>query len=530
VNGLQDLKPLVMLYARGLWRRRWYAVIVAWLFCAVGWTYVSYLPNVYQANTRIYVDSDSVLRPLLAGIAINSNLISEVDLMTRTLFSRPNLEKVAHAADLDLKTRTPDDVDRLTSELRGKTAIGTDGRNLYTIAYSDTDRAVAKKVVQSFVDVFVDSNLGRSRVDMNSARGFIDDQIADYSRQLDAAEKKVAEFRAANIGYLPGENSYAARYEGAKEALAHSQADLADSLRQRDELAKQIADVPKMTETVGSSASFGEGPPIGGGGGAANTSFYDPNLRVAQLQQKLSDLLETYTDQWPDVIDLKRRLQRAQEEADKQNKPDAPPIVGPKVLAPNPVYEQLTLQMVGLETSIAKIRSAVQRNQEEVQKWQGLAQAVPEVGAQMAKLTRDYDVIRKAYEDLLSRREAAKIGNEVDTKTQTVKFRIIDPPDSSPTPVAPKRGLLLSMVLLGGIGAGIAFAFALCLIDDSVKSLSELRDFIKVPVLGAISTVTAIVQPRGRLVAQTALFGISCLALVAAYIGILSMLAMKLSA
>ena len=530
MNGLLDLKPLMILYARALWRRRWYAVVVAWLFCAAGWAYVAYLPNVYQANTRIYVDTDSVLRPLLAGIAINSNLVSEVDLMTRTLFSRPNLEKVAHAADLDLKTKTADDLDQLTSELRGKTAIGTDGRNLYTIAYSDTDRAVAKKVVQSFVDVFVDSNLGRSRSDMTSARGFIDDQIADYSRQLDAAEKKIADFRAANIGYLPGENSYAAKYDAAKEALARSQADLADNLHQRDELAKQIADVPKMTETVGSSAAFGAGPPIGGSGGAATESFYDPNLRVAQLQQKLNDLLETYTDQWPDVIDVKRRLQRAQEDADKQNKPDAPPVVGPKVLAPNPVYEQLTLQMVGLETNIAKVQSTIQRNQAEVEKWQGLAQAVPEVGAQMSKLTRDYEVVRKAYEDLLGRREAAKIGNEVDTKTQTVKFRIIDPPDSSPTPVAPKRALLLSMVLLGGIGAGIAFAFALCLIDDSVKSLSELRDFVKVPVLGAISTVTAIVQPRRHVVAQTAFFSISCIALVAAYLGILSMVAMKLSA
>lgn len=186
--------------------------------------------------------------------------------------------------------------------------------------------------------------------------------------------------------------------------------------------------------------------------------------------------------------------------------------------------------MVGLETNVAKIQSAVQRNQADVEKWQGFAQGVNEVGAQLAKLTRDYDVIRKSYEDLLGRREAAKIGNDVDTRIQTVKFRIIDPPDSPPLPVAPKRGLLLSMVLLGGIGAGFAFAFGLCAMDDSVKSLSELRDLVKVPVLGAISTVTALVQPRRRVVAQSALFGISCVALVAAYVGILSVVVMKLGA
>ncbi len=100
--GVMVSKTMVMAHARALWRRRWYAVLVAWLFCLVGWAYVATLPNIFQAKTRIYVDTDSMLRPLMRGIAVDPNVLSVVDVMQRTLLSRPNLQKVIHMADLDL--------------------------------------------------------------------------------------------------------------------------------------------------------------------------------------------------------------------------------------------------------------------------------------------------------------------------------------------------------------------------------------------------------------------------------------------
>src|SRR5579863_7158778 len=102
-----SVKTLIVAHARALWRRRWYAVLVAWLVCLAGWSFVMRLPSEYEAKARVFVDTDSMLRPLLSGIAIDSNLLSQVDLMQRTLLSTPNLQKVSHAADLDLGAQTP---------------------------------------------------------------------------------------------------------------------------------------------------------------------------------------------------------------------------------------------------------------------------------------------------------------------------------------------------------------------------------------------------------------------------------------
>jgi polysaccharide chain length determinant protein (PEP-CTERM system associated) len=178
--------------------------------------------------------------------------------------------------------------------------------------------------------------------------------------------------------------------------------------------------------------------------------------------------------------------------------PAAPQPAGVKTMAPNPVYDQLQIQLVTLDTTIASLESKLKRQQGEVEKWQGLAKEVPEIAAQLQKLMRDYDVTKKAYDELLNRRESAKIGSDLQTQTQTVQFRVVDPPAAPLKPVAPKRPLLLAVVLIGGILAGGAFAFLLTQVDDSILSVRQLKELVALPVLGGISRVTTAAEKRQR--------------------------------
>jgi polysaccharide chain length determinant protein (PEP-CTERM system associated) len=510
-----------------LWRRRWYAAGIAWLFCALGWGYVLQLPNIYEAKARIYVDTDSMLRPLMRGIAVDSNILTQVDAIQRTLLSRPNLQRVTHMADLDLGAHTPTEVEDVLNDLRRRTTVSGDGRNLFSLSYTGPSRDTSVKVVQSLLTVFVESNLGNSRKDMASARVFIDDQLREYAKQLDAAERRVAEFKANNVGYLPGENNYGTKLDAAKEELSKTQAELDESKHQRDELLRQLASVPRLIESAnaGPNEGFGAGPPIGAAGGGPA----DAGARIAELEQKIKTLRESYTDDHPDVVRANRLLEQAKQEAAQGDDaaqqananaaPTAPRAV--RTTAPNPVYDHLQIQLVSLETTIASLESRVTRNEATIQKWSDLAKSVPEVAADMAKLTRDYDVIKKSYDELLNRRESAKIGSDLETQTQTVQFRIVDPPEAPPTPIAPKRPLLLALVLVGGVVAGAAFVFLLAQADDSVSSVRELKDVLSLPVLGGISKVITPAQRRQRVI-DTLAFTATSLALVVAYITIVS--------
>jgi len=99
---MDQILQQILGYAKASWRRRWWGVVVAWLVCIVGWTWVMTIPDRYQASARVYVDTQSLLQPLLAGLAVQPSVNQQITMMTRQLVSRPTLEKVARMTDLDV--------------------------------------------------------------------------------------------------------------------------------------------------------------------------------------------------------------------------------------------------------------------------------------------------------------------------------------------------------------------------------------------------------------------------------------------
>jgi polysaccharide chain length determinant protein (PEP-CTERM system associated) len=518
------IKSLVWEYALAMWRRRWYAAGVAWLVCVSGWAFVAMMPNTYTAKTRIYVDADSMLRPLLRGLAVDSNVLNEVDIMQRTLLSRPNLQKVARLADLDLGAKTLADQETVLSDLQRKLKISSQARSLFELSYEGTQPQTAKKVIQSLLDIFVEGNLGNTRRDMVAAQSFINEQIREYEKQLEQAERRLADFKSQNLGFLPGDSNYAAKLEVARNEAARTQGELAEARKVRDELQKQLIDVPKMIETVNVGSLGPElGPALGGSGPVTGDSV----LRVPELEQRLKTLRLRYTDRHPDVIETKRLLELAKQEEEERAAKEAEGVaVAPqpgsvKTTASNPVYEQLKLQQVQIDTLIATLESRLERNQGDVRRWEQLARSVPGVAAEMARLDRDYNVIKRNYDELLARREAARIGQDLETQTKSVQFRLVDPPEVPAKPTGPNRLLFVSAVFVVGLGAGCAFAFFMSQLDTTMRHVEQLRNAFKLPILGGVSMIQSGWAARRHRI-EVASFGLACLSLLGAYLGLVS--------
>src|SRR5207237_2785628 len=151
---MNELYRELLTHLRGIWHRRWIGLAVAWLAVVIGIAIVYRIPERYEATARVYVDTESILRPLLAGLAIQPNLDQQVALMSRTLISRPNVEKLVRMADLDLRVRGQPERDELIDNVI-KT-IRLDGNitsNLYVISYRDPDSEQARRVVQSLLGI-----------------------------------------------------------------------------------------------------------------------------------------------------------------------------------------------------------------------------------------------------------------------------------------------------------------------------------------------------------------------------------------
>jgi len=504
---MHDLIAQFLSYARGAWRHRWYMVLAAWLVCSGGWVVVYQLPDKYEASTRVYIDTHSMLGPLLRGLAVDTNVSSQIAVMTRTLLSRPNMEKLARMTDLDLRAKTPQKMEALLTELRKDISIegSRRGPNLYTISYEHSDPQLAKRVVQSLLTIFVESSLGASRKDTDSAQRFLDTQIKEYEAKLEAAENRLKDFKRKYVGMMPSDGrGYFQRLESAMAALQEAKLQLQEAEKRRDEIKRQLTD--EESEFV----ALGPGHQV-------MASPYDG--RIQSLQMRLDDLLLKYTDEHPEVVGTKRTIAELEQKRDQEREEAQAAGEGEgqgQATGPNPIYQQMKIALAEADANVASLRARTQEYQKRAEELRKMVDTIPQIEAELKSLNRDYGLHKKNYDTLVARRESAEISQEAEQSSDSVKFRIIDPPFVPSKPSSPNRPLLMSGVLLGGMGVGAALALLFHIVRPTFDTRRGLAEVTGLPVLGSVSMVWTPAQIRERR-AKIALFGASAFALMLVY-------------
>ncbi|KFI22354.1 XrtA system polysaccharide chain length determinant [Nitrosococcus oceani] len=475
-------------YWCGIRRYRWYGILMAWVVVMVGWVYVIQMPDKYESSARVYVDTDSLLRPLLQGLAVQPNVDQRLRIMTQTLLSRPNLEKMIRQTDMDLSVTTPEQEAKLLNELEESISIkGTREDNLYTIAYENADPQLAQRVVQAILNIFVESTMGASRKDSNTAQQFIGQQIEQYEKLLRAAEQRLMDFKRKHVGMMPNEQGdYYQRLQTAVESLRVARTDLNMAMGRRDVLKQQLA---------------GEKPVFGFGmetlpkynDGASNPM----EMRIQSLQAELDEVLLKYTDEHPKISALKETiavLQKRKEQQSpltqkQQGEGEGANEMEDYVPGGNFYHQQMQISLAEAEADIASQKAEVAALEKRVKRLSELVDTIPKVEAELAQLNRDYGVYESNYQQLLTRLESAKMGERVEESPDNVKFKIVEPPIQPLLPSGPNRPLLLTLVLVVGGGTGVALAFFLSQLRPVFYTRRDLEEMTGLPVLGPVSMI-----------------------------------------
>ncbi|MCQ9372897.1 Wzz/FepE/Etk N-terminal domain-containing protein [Methyloversatilis sp. XJ19-13] len=525
---MDDLLRQVSDYLRSAWGYRWLGLIVAWCVGLVGMGVVLVLPDQYQATAKIYVDTQSLLRPLMSGLAIQPNIDQQINMLSRTLISRPNIEKLIRMADLDLEATKKSEREVLIDNLMRDVKLSGSGRdNLYFVSFRDEKPARAQKVVQAMVTLFVESGLGGKRQDADQARKFIEEQIKVYEAKLLEAENRLKEFKLKNLE-RPGmsEGNYFAEVDAIRKQLSQAQLDLKEAINSRDAIKQQIANAGRP---AAEDAPAEEDP-----GARKSTSFISKDEgRIQALRSQVDQLLQRYTDDHPDIKIVKKQIdqleQQKNEEYEQWKKDEAVVKAGGK---PNRggaqsvqeiMAQQLNLAVAEAEASVASMKARVAEYENRYAAIRTAARLAPEIEAEFAQLNRDHGVHRSNYEQLLARRESASIGEEMDA-TGVAEFRLIEPPRVAPQPVAPNRLLLLSVIIVVALLSGFAASFLTSQIRPVFNDGKRLAEVAEVPVLGSISMLFQ--NERKKLERRRNVFfygGIGCLiATYGAFLGFVS--------
>src|SRR5262252_3474489 len=290
---MNELIQRVLANLRGMWHRRWIGLAAAWIaavFCVIA---AYRIHERFEASARVYVDTQSLLRPVMQGLAIQPNLDQQVALMSRTLISRPNVEKLVRMADLDLRVNNNAEREELIDGLLKSVQLsGNVSTNLYTISYRDPNPEQARKVVSSLLTIFVESSLGDKRQDTRAAVKFLDEQIKRYEDSLQAAENRLKDFRLKYLG-VPGQSGdFFGRIAKLSDDIEAARLELRAAEESRDAYKRDLAGetptfLPEQRNTM----------PL---------AIPEIDSRIAAQKTKLDELLRTYTDQHPDVIGTRR--------------------------------------------------------------------------------------------------------------------------------------------------------------------------------------------------------------------------------
>ncbi len=474
---LDETVERLLFFARQLRRRRLPALAVAWLVALCGWAAVLLWPDSYESRARVFVDPETVLQPLLKGLTVEVDAERRVEAMRRALTSRPNLEEVARRAGLVPRGADPkalaEVVRRLAREIRVEADREVPG--LFTVSWRARDPELAHAVVSALVEVFVEANARTDRADLERARAFIDRQIAAQARALDEAERRLAEFRKRYVDLLAGEQGYFFRLEQARTRVAALRAELEAAKARRAELARRLSATPRYLPL--SALPAYAAPPSTG-----------PAAELARLETRLAELRQRYTDAHPDVVATRRAIEelRARLAGEGEERPAG---------VPNPLYDQLATQLAALDAEIAGIATRLAQAERTERELLARARVVPEVEAELKRLTRDYEVIRRNYEELVARREAARIAGALQEGGPSERLRIVDPSTLPVLPAAPPRTLLLAGVLFGALAAGVSSVLARASLERPFETARALERAFGLPVLAVLPAVP---DRRGR--------------------------------
>ena len=479
-------------------RRLWIVAVPAVLLAIAGVAATFFIAPRFLSQTLVIIDQQKVPGEYVTPV-ISSDIDSRLASMKEQMLSRSRIQPIIERYNL-YSTKNMSMDDRIDAVRKGIsiTPIHSEiahsgGLPGFFISFEANDARTAQLVCGEITSLFLSANL-KSRED--SAVGttdFLKSQLADAKRNLDEQDAKLAAFQRQYIGKLPGEatpnmnmlTSLNTQLEGANQALARMEQ---DKVYGNSLLAEQL----QMASTSVASPA------------AAATAGVAPQVQQAELQSLLAqeaELTSHYTDDYPDVIAIRRKIGDLRKKMAESANAPAPAAIAAVPASTSrhpesPAIQQLRAQLRALDQSIQAKRAEQGQIQSDVRTYQDRIQSSPLVEEQYKELTRDYTTAETFYNDLLTKMNHSKMATDLERAQQGEQFRIMDEPNLPDGPTFPKR----SVFALGGLAVGLAFGLLIVGLleyrDTALRTERDVWAFTQLPTLAVIAYSGEVFTPR----------------------------------
>lgn len=486
-------------YTEMIRRRRWWVLVPAFLIWFITWAVVYIMPAKYKSEATILIVQQAVPEQYVTP-NVNSDLQSRVQSMTQQVLSRPRLQNIIDTMHLYPQQRATASTDELVDDMRKDIEVevitptlpnGAPAKRYeptaFKIKYTSSKPKIAQQVTGQLTSLFIEENLRSQQQQSESTTDFLQSQLEDARRDLEAQENKVREFKAQNAGTLPEQMQSNLQILGGLQGRLQSENDALNRAQQQKEYLESLAAQYKSAQQ-----DVADGKPV------ASPAALDKELEKEKSQ--LAELSSKYTDKHPDIVRLKQQIAATEKlrqsmktelaSAPKSTNSSAPdPGIHPtsmQELQEMSPYLQVQSQIRANQLEIQNRQKAIDQLEAQIQSYQGRLNMIPVREGQLAVLSRGAEQSQKNYDSLLSKLQESQLASNMEKRQQGEQFRIIDPPNLPQSPDWPNRLLVSLAAVAIGLIVGIVTAIASELLDDRIHSENMIKSMFPGKVLVGI--------------------------------------------
>jgi polysaccharide chain length determinant protein (PEP-CTERM system associated) len=478
-----------------LWRRRWLLLVPLALGLATAPFVAERLPAVYRSETLIMVIPQRVPDAYVKS-TVTATVADRLPAISDEILSRSRLERIIADFNLyaELRARAP--MEDVVAKMRydiGPVEIQR-GQQSFRVSYMSQDPRIAQKVTARLASLFIDEN---SRFRENLAENtnvFLESQLQDAKTRLVEHEKKLEEYRRLHAGELPSQLDSNLRAIQTAQLQLQSVSESANRARERRLLVERQL-VEAQTQPLSAL-------PLAGGQEPQAALSAAQQLDAAE--QQLAQLKLRFTPEHPEVRKAERVIRDLRARvAEEARRPVLPPSPSPLAQSPAEQARQRRIREAQAELDVIDHQLSVSNAQEArltsvIAEYQRKVETVPKRESELVELTRDYDVLKKTYDSLLSKREESQLAANLERRQIGEQFRTIDPA-SLPARAANQSTRLAYSFAPAIIGLALGFLLTAFLEyrDSTFKHEADVARVLSLPVLALVPVVASQVEQRG---------------------------------
>ncbi len=444
-------------------KRYLFTVVSMILMSAIVWGSY-FIPKKYEAKSTVFIESN-VIEQLVKGIAITPSMGSRIQVLRDTMLGRSLILSVLRKLDLDSRAEDDKALETMIMKFQENTKIDVKKNNLINISFINKNPALAMDFVNNLVSVYVESNIFAKREEAYDATKFLDRQVDFFKDKMDKGEDEIIKFRQEQGIYVDMDErsiiNEMKNYEGEIEKIKIKINELTAT---KDSIQGQLVGEKQLIVTMSKKD-------IGG--------------TIGALEKRLKQLLVSYTENYPEVIKIKADIEALKQQQSVQTEVQSREQPESEANEVNTVYQELKQKVIEIEAEIKSLTAKNKNLNELIKKKEGELRNIPESKKKLSDLIKGRDSHKSVYESLLIRLSQSEVSKQMEIEDKATTFRIIEPAILPTMPVSPNRLLLILAGIALGLLGGFGVVFLLDYIDNSIKTLEDLKT-LGLPVLATI--------------------------------------------